>query len=68
MLYFRNFKTILQLAVSGALVGQTISFLLGATAVGVLGAGMGWPANLAFSVFGIILFFAIYGLYRLLKA
>lgn len=60
-------KTIIKLAFSGGFIGWAISLSLGATAVGVLGAGMGWPAGLAFAVFGIVCLFAIYGLYRLLK-
>lgn len=59
--------TIGKLAASGGLIGWSISLCLGATAVGILGAGIGWPAGLAFAAFGIVGIFAIYGLYRLLK-
>lgn len=60
-------KTIFKLAAGGGLIGWAISLSLGATAVGILGAGIGWPAGLAFAAIGILSTFAIYGLYRLIK-
>lgn len=52
---------------SGSLAGCLVSILLGATAVGVLGAGFGGSALIVFSIAGGIIGLAAYGGYRAIK-
>ena len=63
----RKIKTFVSLGLLGSVCGWTFSFLIGATAVGVLGVGIGGAAGFIFSISGIIIAFAIYGIYRLSK-
>lgn len=52
---------------SGGLAGYLFSVLIGATAVGVLGAGFGESAWIVFSIAGGIIGLAAYGGYRAIK-
>lgn len=60
-------RTILKLAAAGGFTGWVTSLLLGATAIGILGAGLGGPAGFLFTIAGVVIAFAVYGVYRLIK-
>lgn len=60
-------NTLAKLTVGGGIIGWALALSFGATAVGILGLGIGLPAGLAFALIGILCFFAAYGLYRLIK-
>lgn len=63
----RKIKTLFKLAAGGGFVGWVVSMLIGATAVGILGAGFGGPAGLVFAFCGAVIAFAGYGVYQLLR-
>lgn len=64
---FARFKKVATLFIGGALIGALVSFLIGATAVGVLGANFGSPALIVFSIAGGLIGLAAYGGYRAIK-